>query len=84
MAEEGDRCLPVNHDAVQGVSGLVLSMALQRQNLQDQARQAFDRAAEVIDRHQSQYSGDFGPEWCDWLMCLILRREAEATLGLIH
>ncbi len=66
------------------LSGLVLSMALQRQKLQDQARQAYDRAAEIIDRHQSQYGGDFGPEWCDWLMCLILRREAEATLGLIH
>ncbi len=65
------------------LSGLFLSMALRRQNLQDQARQAYDRAAEIIDRHQSQYGGDLGAEWCDWLMCQILRREAEETLGLM-
>jgi serine/threonine protein kinase len=65
------------------LSGLFLSMALQRQNLQDPARQEYDRAAEILDRHQSQYGGDLGAEWCDWLMCQIIRREAEETLGLV-
>lgn len=58
-------------------------MALRRQDLQDQARQAYNRAAEIIDRHQSQDGGDFGAEWSDWLMCQIVRREAEETLGLV-
>ncbi len=65
------------------LSGLFLSMALRRQNLQDQAREAHDRAAELIDRHQSQNGGDLGAEWCDWLMCQILRREAEETQGVL-
>jgi tetratricopeptide (TPR) repeat protein len=65
------------------LSGFFLSLALWRQNLPDQAREAFDRAAEILDRHQSKNAGDLGMEWCDWLMCQILRREAEETLGLL-
>jgi tetratricopeptide (TPR) repeat protein len=64
------------------ISGLFLAMGLRRQNLADQARQAYDRAAEIIDQHQRQYGGDFGTDWCDWLMCSIIRREADQTMGL--
>jgi hypothetical protein len=64
------------------LSGLFLSMALHRQDHRDQARQAYDRAVEIIDRHQSQHGGDLGAEWCDWLMCSIVRREADQTMGL--
>jgi serine/threonine protein kinase len=64
------------------LSGLFLSMALQRQGARDQAKQAYDAAAQIIDRHQSQDGGDFGADWCDWLMCAIVRREAGPMMGL--
>ncbi len=73
---------PPNTPQCKALSGLFLSMAMRRQDLRDQARHAYDQAAEIIDRHQSQDGGDLGTDWCDWLMCSIVRREAEQTLGL--
>ena len=73
---------PIKTPQCRALSGLYLSMALHRQNIPDQAKEAYDRAAEIIDRHQSQEGGDLGADWCDWLMCSIARREAEQTMGL--
>ena len=61
-------------------SGLFLSMAMGRQGQRDQARQTFRQAAEIMDRHLQVQEGDLGAEWCDWLMCQIVRREAEEVL----
>jgi serine/threonine protein kinase len=73
---------PAKAPQCKALSGLFLSMALRRQDHRDQARQAYNQAAEIFDHHQTQYGGDFGADWCDWLMCSIVRREADQTLGL--
>ncbi len=73
---------PSNTPQCKALSNLFLAMAIRRQERPDQARQAFDQAAEIIDRHQAQDGGDLGTDWCDWLMCSIVRREAEEALGL--
>jgi tetratricopeptide (TPR) repeat protein len=74
---------PANTLQCKALSGLFLSMTLRRQDIKDQARKAFDQAAEIIDHHQVQDGGgDLGTDWCDWLMCSIVRREAEEVLGL--
>ncbi len=66
------------------LSGLFLAMALVRQGRQAQSRQAYDRALDVLNEYElQQFGGDLGPEWGDWLMCQIVRREAERELGLI-
>jgi hypothetical protein len=73
---------PLNSRQCKALSGLFLSMAMRRQDLEDQTRQAYDQAAEIIERRQSQDGGDLGTDWCDWLMCSIVRREAEEILRL--
>jgi serine/threonine protein kinase len=73
---------PTKTPQCKALSGLFLSMALHRQDQRDRARQAYDSAADSIDRHQSQNGGDLGADWCDWLMCSIVRREAEHMMAL--
>jgi tetratricopeptide (TPR) repeat protein len=73
---------PAKTPQCKALSGVFLAMALHRQDLRDQAQQAYDRAAQVIDRHQSQNGGDLGVDWCDWLMCSIVRREADKTMAV--
>jgi tetratricopeptide (TPR) repeat protein len=45
------------------------------------ARQWFDKAVDQIERDlPKEGSQDLGAEWQDWIMCQIIRREAEALL----
>jgi tetratricopeptide (TPR) repeat protein len=72
---------PATTPQCKALSGLFLSMALRRLGRQEEARKAYERATEAVDRHQLQYGGDLGTEWGDWLMCRIVRREADELMS---
>jgi serine/threonine protein kinase/formylglycine-generating enzyme required for sulfatase activity len=59
---------------------LVLAMTRQREGNQAEARDAL-RAAERIMSSQMPATPDVHESWHDWLMCHILRREAEAVVN---
>jgi tetratricopeptide (TPR) repeat protein len=60
---------------------LVLAMAQQRQGQSEAARASLARAVEILDQRVPRVA-DTGEEgWHDWLICRILRREAETLIG---
>jgi serine/threonine protein kinase/Flp pilus assembly protein TadD len=56
------------------------AMAHHRLNQADQARAAMDRATQLINKYLAAAKDDRGDDWHDWLMCEIVRREAESLL----
>jgi serine/threonine-protein kinase len=65
-------------------ANLVLAMAHHRLGHKDEASEAFDRARNIMQRDDflRVRSGDLGGFWHDWLICHILRREAEELLNV--
>ncbi len=61
---------------------LLLAMAHHAAGHADEARQWLDRAVERSDKALPRAeSKALGPSWCDWVMCRLLRQEAEALLN---
>jgi WD40 repeat protein len=62
---------------------LFLAMTNQKRNEPALAQKYLRRAAEVWDqRLPRRDSNDLGPGWSDWLICEIVRQEAEELLGV--
>jgi tetratricopeptide (TPR) repeat protein len=61
---------------------LVAAMSHHRLGQAEEARKAFGQAREMMEQEEfpKLESGDVGAGWHDWLICQILRREAEALL----
>jgi tetratricopeptide (TPR) repeat protein len=60
---------------------LFLSMALHRQGQAEEARQSLAEARRIMEADLPQIAdGDLGGAWHDWLMCQIIRREAEELI----
>lgn len=61
---------------------LFLALSHHRLGNGDTARRSLADAAKIIDQQLPQPdSGNIGDGWHDWLMCHIVRREAESLLG---
>ena len=56
------------------------AMAHQQMNHADQARAAMGEATRLIDEYLAEAQEDRGDQWSDWLICEIVRREAEELL----
>jgi serine/threonine-protein kinase len=67
---------------LQAPANLVLAMAQHQLDHDDDAGEAIRRARGIMDQRDFQRvrNGDLGGFWHDWLICQILRREAEALL----
>jgi len=59
---------------------LLLAMARHRLGETDEARQALQTAVELMEQFPKLDGGDLGDGWHDWLVCQILRREAESVV----
>jgi hypothetical protein len=61
---------------------MFLAMSYHARELEERARHFMDRAREIIARRLPKLeSGDLGPAWLDWLICDLVRREAEGVLA---
>jgi hypothetical protein len=61
---------------------MVLAMAQHRLGHADQARTAFSKGAEIIERNPPNPEAlDLGPNWHDWLIGNALMNEAKALIG---
>jgi hypothetical protein len=65
---------------VEALDLLFEAMAHHHLNQTDQAHSAMTRATKLIDDHHAQVNNDLGGDWCDWLICQIVRREAEQQI----
>jgi tetratricopeptide (TPR) repeat protein len=78
--------MSINNDRdpyLAATSGFFLAMALYQRQLQDEARQQFEKAnATFSQRLSAIQERDLGPAWSDWLVCSIAQREAATMLGL--
>jgi hypothetical protein len=63
-------------------AGFVLALAYHRLDRTDDARDAFQEAARLMEQHFGHLDGAAVGNWRDWLLCQILRREAEALLKI--
>jgi hypothetical protein len=58
------------------------AMAHHQLNQPNEARSAMEQATKLIDEYLAQSQLERGIQWNDWLMCQIVRREAEELLGV--
>jgi tetratricopeptide (TPR) repeat protein len=63
-----------------GPGYLVLAMTRQRQGQEARAREALGAANQVLQKRMPRWA-DAGAGWHDWLICQLLRREAEALIA---
>jgi len=64
------------------VSRLFLAMAYHSAGQAEQAREWLDQAVQVIDLDLPRAGRvPLGYSWHDWIMCQVIRREAEALIG---
>lgn len=70
------------HDAYNGSLGhLFRAVSLAASGNAPAAREALNRAGQIMDNSLPKPdAADFGSAWNDWLVCQIVRREAEATI----
>ena len=61
---------------------LVLAMAHHQLGQREEAEQALKKARAMMEQREipKEDSGDYGPHWHDWVICQLLRREAETLL----
>jgi hypothetical protein len=57
------------------------AMAHHRLNQAEQSHSAMERATQLINKYLAAAKDDRGDDWHDWLMCEIVRREAESLFN---
>jgi tetratricopeptide (TPR) repeat protein len=74
-----------NQSVLKAMTGVFLALAYHRAGRPDDARRSLNEAQTLLDqRFPPNGPPDInrGGEWHDWLICQIVRREAEALLGV--
>jgi serine/threonine protein kinase/WD40 repeat protein len=73
--------LPAGH-AERAIAGFVLALTYHRLDRADDARDAFAKAAKLMEQNFGKVEAGPVPNWQIWFLCQILRREAEALLKI--